>query len=91
MAILGERLAATRTQKGLTQEELAQRARLPRQAVSRLERGERDHIRSDVLIRLAQALEVSADYLLGLTADIPQAPRVSTPRTTRKRQAAPVA
>ena len=66
MSTLGERLIAARESRGLTQEEVALRAQLPRQAISRLERGERTHVRSDVLGRLALALTVSADYLLGL-------------------------
>ena len=66
MSILGERLRAVRESRGLTQEEVALRAHLPRPAISRLERGERTHVRSDVLGRLAIALTVSADYLLGL-------------------------
>src|SRR5712691_9256489 len=66
MSTLGERLSAARERRGWTQEEIALRAQLPRQAISRLERGERTHVRSDVLGRLAIALEVSADYLLGL-------------------------
>jgi len=70
MSTLGERLIAAREHLGWTQEEVALRAQLPRQAISRLERGERIHVRSDVLGRLANALKVSADYLLGL--DIPQ-------------------
>lgn len=66
MSTLGERLSAVRERRGLTQGEVAQRAHLPQQAISRLERGDRTHVRSDVLARLAIALEVSADVLLGL-------------------------
>jgi transcriptional regulator with XRE-family HTH domain len=66
MSTLGERLTAARERRGWTQEEVALRAQQPRQAISRLERGERTHVRSDVLRRLAIALEVSADYLLSL-------------------------
>ncbi len=66
MSTLGERLIAAREKRGWTQEEVALRAQLPRQAISRLERGERTHVRSDVLGRLAIALEVSADFLLSL-------------------------
>src|SRR5262245_27897311 len=68
MSTLGEQLIAARERRGLTQEEVALRAQLPRQAISRLERGERSHVRSDVLGRLAIALEVSADFLLGIDA-----------------------
>ena len=66
MSTLGERLITARESRGWTQEEVALRAQLPRQAISRLERGERTHVRSDVLGRLAIALEVSADFLLSL-------------------------
>ena len=45
---------------------MAQRAKLPQQAISRLERGDRSHVRSDVLVRLALALDVSLDVLMGL-------------------------
>ncbi len=53
MNTLGERLSAVRERRGLTQGEVARRAHLPQQAISRLERGERSHVRSDVLARLA--------------------------------------
>jgi len=72
MSTLGERLLAAREKRGWTQEEVARRAQLPRQAISRLERGERTHVRSDVLGRLAMALAVSADFLLSL--DTPEQP-----------------
>jgi transcriptional regulator with XRE-family HTH domain len=71
MSTLGDRLIAARESQGWTQEEVALRAQVPRQAISRLERGERAHVRSDVLGRLAIALEVSADYLLGLDTPAP--------------------
>ena len=91
MSTLGERLSAVRERRGLTQGEVARRVRLPQQAISRLERGERSHVRSDVLARLAIALDVSADMLLGLrdisgNADVDaQAP----PRATRPREDTP--
>jgi len=66
VSTLGERLSAVRARRGLTQGEVARRVRLPQQAISRLERGERQHVRSDVLARFAIALDVSTDVLLGL-------------------------
>ena len=97
MNTLGERLSAVRERRGLTQGEVARRAHLPQQAISRLERGERHHVRSDVLARLAIALDVSADVLLGLrdNADgantTPPATPQPTPKRQRMRKAAPVA
>jgi transcriptional regulator with XRE-family HTH domain len=83
MSTLGERLIAAREHQGWTQEEVAVRAQVPRQAISRLERGERTHVRSDVLGRLAIALEVSADYLLGLDTPAPAQPHGSRKRATQ--------
>ena len=94
MSTLGERLSAVRERRGLTQGEVARRAHLPQQAISRLERGERGHVRSDVLARLAIALDVSADVLLGLrdTADgADTTPHATLPARPRSRKAAPVA
>ena len=88
MNTLGERLSAVRERRGLTQGEVARRAHLPQQAISRLERGERSHVRSDVLARLAIALETSADFLLGLCETDTPAPQ---PKRQRTRHAAAVA
>jgi transcriptional regulator with XRE-family HTH domain len=87
MNTLGERLSAVRECRGWTQSEVAQRAHLPQQAISRLERGDRTHVRSDVLARLAIALDVSADVLLGLR-DIEDAgvPTPPTPQPPALRQ-----
>jgi transcriptional regulator with XRE-family HTH domain len=95
MNTLGDRLSAVRERRGLTQSEVAHRAHLPQQAISRLERGDRAHVRSDVLARLAVALDVSADVLLGLRdladAPTPTPPAPPAPATRqRTRQPAPV-
>jgi transcriptional regulator with XRE-family HTH domain len=82
---LGQRLALTRGRRGLSQPDVAKLTGLKVQNISRLETEAREHVRSDTLIRLAQALAVSTDYLLGLS-DTP------TPPTKRPRshKAAPV-
>jgi transcriptional regulator with XRE-family HTH domain len=94
MSTLGERLSAARERRGLTQGEVAQRAHLPQQAISRLERGARTHVRSDVLARLAIALDVSADVLLGLREMVEAvdltAPAQPSAKRPRPRKAAPV-
>src|SRR5215471_13848135 len=78
MSSLGARLTHVREVRGLSQQDLAQRTGLKVQNISRLEKGHRVHVRSDTLLRLAEALHCSSDYLLGLTDD--PAPRRSTPR-----------
>ncbi len=81
---LGQRLALIRGKRGLSQPDLAKVTGLKVQNISRLETASREHVRSDTLVRLAQALDCSADYLLGLTDD--PTPR---PKARRKRVAPP--
>lgn len=62
-AAFGQRLARLRTEKGLSQEQVADRACVHRTAVSNLEKG--SHLpRLDTLIKLAAALEVDPCFLI---------------------------
>lgn len=61
-----QRLKACREQRQLTQLDLAERAGLPSTSISHFENGVRKPS-FDNLRRLAQALDVPTDYLLGLT------------------------
>lgn len=63
--IIGERLKDARERMGLTQDQLAAQAGVHRLTVVKLESGARDTAGSDNLARLADALGVSVDYLLG--------------------------
>jgi transcriptional regulator with XRE-family HTH domain len=74
MASLGDRLARIRGFRRMSQQDVADLTGVKVQNLSRLEQDHRVHVRSDTLRRLAQALDCSADYLLGLTDD-PQPPR----------------
>jgi HTH-type transcriptional regulator, competence development regulator len=85
MSSLGDRLAQRRAGRGLSLRELGVRTGLKAQNISRVETGERTHVRSDTLERLAEALGCSTDYLLGRTDD----PTPPTKRP-RSRKAAPV-
>lgn len=58
------RLRLIREQHGLTQDELAQRVGMSLSQIHRLEKGSQPN--ADTLVKLAQALDVSVDYLLGL-------------------------
>ena len=82
---LGDRLARMRAWRGMSLRELAERTGLKAQNISRIETGDRTHVRSDTLQRLAEALECTADYLLGM-ADDPTPPR----KRPQPRKAAPV-
>lgn len=61
--MLGETLKAARHQAGLTQEELAARAKLSREYVSKLERGQQSPT-VDTLFRLCDILGVKASAIL---------------------------
>lgn len=61
----GERLKEIRIMKNLTQKQLALMINSTERGVQRYESGERKP-NFEVIIALCKALEVSADYLLGL-------------------------
>lgn len=60
---LGNKLAEARRAKNLTQEQLAEQLEVTRQAVSRWE-SDAAYPETDKIVRMAQILEVSCDYLL---------------------------
>lgn len=66
---MGQRIAKRRQEMGLTQEELAEKGNMTPQFVSYAELGKRA-MRPENVIKMADALEVSIDYLLtGETTD----------------------
>ena len=69
--MFSENLKAYRKAKGLTQEELAVRLHVVRQTVSKWEKG-LSVPDADLLVRLAEVLEVSVSQLLG--AGVPRRP-----------------
>lgn len=71
----GNRLAQLRKQNGYSQESLAEKLGLSRQAISKWERGESTPD-TDTLIMLAKLYGVSLDELVGHT---PSAPRTAAP------------
>jgi transcriptional regulator with XRE-family HTH domain len=81
----GQRVITARSTHGWTRRELAKRAGLHEQHLAKVERGARQRIEADTILKLAEALNCSADYLLGRT-DTPAPLR----RRPRPRKAAPV-
>lgn len=65
METFAERLKELRTEKNLTQVELAKATNLSKSAISFWESGERTPNINAVIV-LAKYFEVSADYLIGL-------------------------
>jgi transcriptional regulator with XRE-family HTH domain len=78
--MLGSRVREARERLGMTQEKLAQQVTIERNTLWYIEAGRTKHPRADQIAALAQALHVSADYLLGLTDDPTPARKRPRPR-----------
>jgi transcriptional regulator with XRE-family HTH domain len=66
MRTLGERILLLRRRAGWSQNELAKQAGIDVMTISRLERGTKKRLEVEPLARLAKALSVTTDYLLGI-------------------------
>ncbi len=63
---LSNRLRRIRRSKDLTQQELAKQAGISYVTISRVESGDSKKVYVETVMRLAKALDVSADELLGM-------------------------
>ncbi len=63
----GERIGDLRTNMGLTKKELSELTGIDASQITRIENGDLKTISSDYLIKLSDKLQVSTDYILGLT------------------------
>lgn len=61
---IGQRLRALRFERGKTQDELAENSGVPQAHISAIERGEIQSPLGDTILKLADALQVTTDYLL---------------------------
>ena len=77
---LGEKLKALRDARGWSQHELARRARVRQALLSELEAGKKADTTGHNLRRLARALHVSVDYLVGMYDEHEGMPAERTPR-----------
>jgi transcriptional regulator with XRE-family HTH domain len=75
----GQRVITARSHQGWTRRELAKRAGLHEQHLANVERGHRHRIEADTIIKLAQALGCTTDYLMGLV-DTPMPQQRPRPR-----------
>jgi predicted ATPase/DNA-binding XRE family transcriptional regulator len=71
----GDLLRQYRIERGLTQEELAERARLSARGISDLERGQRNAPQRETILRLIRSLDLSEDETAALVAAARRAPR----------------
>ena len=64
---LGARIKQMRENLGMNQKQLAKASNIYQVAISRIESGEAKELKSEVLKRIAKALGVTMDYLVGKT------------------------
>ena len=67
----GARLRAVRRQRGLSARDVERMAKVTARHIWRLEAGKRPNVAAVTLARIALAVDVDIDYLLGLT-DVPR-------------------
>ena len=65
--VFGRRVKSRREARGWTQEELSIRSKVPAAMISHFETGQRQKASADNLVKLANAFDVTVDYLLGRT------------------------
>ena len=88
--VLGERLHASRRRKGLTQQALAKVVELSPYTIARIEQGRASQILTGALERISRALDVSTDFLLGLSDDPKGSGRTSGPSAELGEEEEPV-
>jgi DNA-binding XRE family transcriptional regulator/methylmalonyl-CoA mutase cobalamin-binding subunit len=71
---LGRKVRDLRTKKGWTQEQLAEATRVTRVCIVAVEGG-KQNVSMDILVRLANALSVAPEVLLGSEGDLVSVPR----------------
>jgi len=81
--MIGARLKQLRIIRGLTQQDLSERANIAQRNITRYENNESDP-NGETLYRIAVALDTSTDYLLGLTDD--PTPPTRSPELTELEQ-----
>jgi transcriptional regulator with XRE-family HTH domain len=63
VSLLGQRIRAFRLRSGISQNELAKRAGVPRPVITRLEAGNQADVTLSVAMKLASALNITVDML----------------------------
>lgn len=67
---LGRRIASACARRGMTMTTLADRIGIARNTLSRIVTGETEDPASSIIVRAAKELQVSLDFLFGLTDDM---------------------
>lgn len=84
---LGDEIRKLREAAGLSQHQLAEKAKMSRTFLAGLEQGRRERLGADVLFNLSDALNVKADHFRPfLTSDGGEAPEGEGERSQGKRK-----
>ena len=75
---VADRLRLARENRGWSQVELSKRSKVHHMLISRIETKAKKDVNATTLRRLALALQVSGDYLLGMKEDIESLTRPTT-------------
>jgi len=67
---VGERIKQLREKKGMNQKQLAEKAKMTRATISRIETGQVKEVKSEALKKLAVALGVTVDFLVGQSEEM---------------------
>lgn len=67
---LGGKVKRLREKRGMNQKQLADASRITQATISRIESGQVKELKSQALRRLAEALGVTVDYLVGRTPEL---------------------
>lgn len=66
---IGVRVVLARTKRNWNQKKLSEQAGLSQKTLSLIEKGHAHRLYADTVVRLAKALGVTTDWLLGLTSE----------------------
>lgn len=69
ISVLGQNIKQIRTSKDITQKELSRKANVSQSTITEIENGTRQNLRGDTLSKIASALLVTTNELLGLEED----------------------
>lgn len=81
---LGEKLKGLRQKRDMNQTQLADASGITQATISRIESGEVKQLKSEALKKLAEALEVTVDYLVGKTNKLTPSDIVDSDPTARQ-------
>lgn len=82
-SVLAKRVRACRENKEMSQERLAKASATTQSSLSRIEHGKLVNVGAQTLIRLADSLDVSVDFLLGRQAEPSVSDALASPRCRR--------